>query len=94
MNLKNIPESNISRVINNIVGDSSKEKILESQIKQEPRLELECLKCGILYYGNKEIKKCQYCFGEMKTYKFKDWQKEVMEKFFEGYKGSCIWLRR
>ena len=94
MNLKNIPENNISRVINNIVGDSSKEKISESQIKQEPRLELECLKCGILYYGNKEIKKCQYCFGEMKPYKFEDCQIYIMDKFIVRYNGNYIWLRR
>jgi rRNA maturation endonuclease Nob1 len=97
MNLKNIPENNISRVINNIVGDSlmqAKEKSLEYQIKQEQRFELECLECGVLYYGNKEFDKCQYCYSGMKSYKFQNWQREVMNKFLKIYQGNYIWLRR
>ncbi len=91
------PKEDLSVVIDNIVSGSLiqiKKEILKTKTKQESRLELECLECKIVYYGKKLPRRCQYCYGEMKPYKFKDWQREAMENFFERYKGSCIWLRR
>jgi len=83
----NKAEKELSDVVTNgIVQGHSKNR-------GRKNIELECSRCKMIYYGKNGLKDCRYCHGEMKTYKFEPWQKEVMDQFLKKYEGEYVWLK-